>query len=392
MDEISYLLKPGTYYVDASIGDESLEDVEITVSAGANTRKIVFAAEETGEARIIVKMTDGTPIPESHAKLLLGTEEIASAWGSNQGIIELSASPGTYKLEVRMEVINELLKHEDEITIEAGEIATKEVVFENVGMLTLTFEDGSGNPLSDVTVILKDSDKKLLSENSFMEEISYLLKPGTYYVDAEKLGVKVENHEIVVTAGAQTATISVPLVTIGNVAAGKEYRMVKPPQPQYADSSGKKLTDGEYATSSYLDPAWVGTLGEGEGQGENEFWQILVLDLGEKYDILGIWLECLRDDESGIKTPKRLRVAVSENGYTWNLLPWKDFPEPENLTVAPLSYEAITSARFVAFYIEQRWNWLFMSEVEVRGILGGGTPVDGDLDAIELTPDIFLVP
>jgi hypothetical protein len=100
----------------------------------------------------------------------------------------------------------------------------------------------------------------------------------------------------------------------------------------------------------------------------------------------------LRDDESGIKTPKRLRVAVSENGYTWNLLPWKDFPEPENLTVAPLSYEAITSARFVAFYIEQRWNWLFMSEVEVRGILGGGTPVDGDLDAIELTPDIFLVP
>ncbi|NLU54256.1 MAG: hypothetical protein GXX05_02285 [Firmicutes bacterium] len=47
MDEISYLLKPGTYYVDASIGDESLEDVEITVSAGANTRKIVFAAEET---------------------------------------------------------------------------------------------------------------------------------------------------------------------------------------------------------------------------------------------------------------------------------------------------------------------------------------------------------
>ncbi|MGI6532039.1 MAG: hypothetical protein ACOX29_06190 [Bacillota bacterium] len=142
MDEISYLLKPGTYYVDASIGDESLEDVEITVSAGANTRKIVFAAEETGEARIIVKMTDGTPIPESHAKLLLGTEEIAAAWGSNQGIIELSASPGTYKLEVRMEVINELLKHEDEITIEAGEIATKEVVFENVGMLTLTFEDG----------------------------------------------------------------------------------------------------------------------------------------------------------------------------------------------------------------------------------------------------------
>ena len=81
-------------------------------------------------------MTDGTPIPESHAKLLLGTEEIAAAWGSEQGIIELSASPGTYSLEVRMEVINELLKIEDEITIEAGEIATKEVVFENVGMLT----------------------------------------------------------------------------------------------------------------------------------------------------------------------------------------------------------------------------------------------------------------
>ena len=51
-----------------------------------------------------------------------------------------------------MEVINELLKLEDEITIEAGEIATKEVVFENVGMLTLTFEDGSGNPLLPKTV------------------------------------------------------------------------------------------------------------------------------------------------------------------------------------------------------------------------------------------------
>ena len=127
-------------------------------------------------------MTDGTPIPESHAKLLLGTEEIAAPGGSEQGIIELSASPGTYGLEVRMEIINELLKLEDEITIEAGEIATKEVVFENVGMLTLTFEDGSGNPLSDVTVIPQRQRQEVASGKLRSWKKSATLKPGTLHV------------------------------------------------------------------------------------------------------------------------------------------------------------------------------------------------------------------
>ena len=41
----------------------------------------------------------------------------------------------------------------------------------NFAVLTLTFTDSSNTPQTDVSVILKDSTKKVLSEKSGVEEV-----------------------------------------------------------------------------------------------------------------------------------------------------------------------------------------------------------------------------
>ena len=77
----------------------------------------------------------------------------------------------------------------------------------NFAVLTLTFTDSSNTPQTDVSVILKDSTKKVLSENSGVEEIKYFLRPGTYFVDASVGDARVEDVQITVNAGANPAKL-----------------------------------------------------------------------------------------------------------------------------------------------------------------------------------------
>ncbi len=83
----------------------------------------------------------------------------------------------------------------------------KEIVVNNFAVLTLTFTDSSNTPQTDVSVILKDSTKKVLSENSGVEEIKYFLRPGTYFVDASVGDARVEDVQITVSTGANTRKI-----------------------------------------------------------------------------------------------------------------------------------------------------------------------------------------
>jgi len=346
---------------------------------------------EPGKAKVSLKMVDGTPITEAEVRLLSGTKEVAKGSVNTEGIVELPAKAGSYKLEVTVQVIGDPIQIEESIAIERDKTTTKSVTVENVGVLTLTFKDKHNYETDGGNVTLKDSNKKVLSEKSGVkQEAVYVLKTGAYYIDVQKDGGVVENYEVTVNAGANAVTIPLPVATIVNVASGQPYRLYKPFEPQYADSGGE-LTDGQVGTTDYKHEAWVGTLGSQEPPIEGKLWQILVVDLGEKNEISEARLICLRNVDPGIQTPQALTVAVSNDGVEWEVFDRQEYAQPDDLTVHTLRYTLEAEARFVAFYIEQVTNWLFLGEVEVDGILGGGQPAEGDLDEIDLLA-IFNLP
>ena len=83
--------------------------------------------ERTGQARITVKMTDGIPITEAEVKLLDGSKEVTKGSVNSQGVVVLTAKPGSYTVEVRTEAIDQLVLVESDVVIEAKKQLTKKL-------------------------------------------------------------------------------------------------------------------------------------------------------------------------------------------------------------------------------------------------------------------------
>jgi outer membrane usher protein FimD/PapC len=83
--------------------------------------------ERTGQVRITVKMTDGTPITEAEVKLLDGSKEVTKGSVNSQGVVVLTAKPGSYTVEVRTEAIDQLVLVESDVVIEAKKQLTKKL-------------------------------------------------------------------------------------------------------------------------------------------------------------------------------------------------------------------------------------------------------------------------
>ena len=79
----------------------------------------LFGKKE-GTAKIAVKLSDGTPILSADVRLVEGSKEITKGTTNAQGIVELSAKPGSYKVEVKIEAVNQLVTALDEVAIESS--------------------------------------------------------------------------------------------------------------------------------------------------------------------------------------------------------------------------------------------------------------------------------
>lgn len=344
----------------------------------------LFGKKE-GTAKIAVKLSDGTPILSADVRLVEGSKEITKGTTNAQGIVELSAKPGSYKVEVKIEAVNQLVTAEDEVAIESTKTTTKDVVVQDLARLDVDFVGKYDVELTVATAVLKDG-KDLEVAKSDVSKISFLLKPGTYSIEASADGEKVETFEIAVTAGGNSKKLSLPVAARTNAAKGKMYRMLKLPREEYPDSGGE-LTDGAIPGNGFRADGWVGTWGQGEGQAQGVWWQVLVVDLGAEQEVIETRLYNLRSEDVGILTIKGVTVALSSDGVEWEVFDKVDYTFSGTPEVHTVVYELPEDARgrFVAFFINQSSNWLFLGEIEIDVAVGGEETVEGDVQAIDLT-------
>lgn len=328
-----------------------------------------------GTARVVLMLADETPLAGVELALLDGNNEAGKGTTNDQGVVEFTKKPGSYDLVGTVKALTGEIEVAAKITIESGKTTTKTVAVEDLGLLILTIEDKDGVPLSGTEVVIKDSDKEELKTlETAADKVEFLLAPGTYFISAAKDDATAVDKEVVVTAGSVATTVVVDAVATGNVAAGKEYRLLVQSQG-YPDPELKKLTDGVVGTTAITDGTWVGSdVGS----------QIIVLDLGKEYEVISTELVYLIDNVSWVKLPNTISIAVSSDGVEWTLIEEKQYEVPaEDLIVHSETHEISKNARFIAFKAVHT-GWLFVGEIQAEAIVSSAKEVDGDLKTIDL--------
>lgn len=144
------------------------------------------------------------------------------------------------------------------------------------------------------------------------------------------------------------------------ISRGCSYTVTPQAHERYPDTSGKELTNGEYASStSYLDSAW-----QGWDAGTRE----VVIDLGNNKKIQQVSGSFLYHPDYYMYTPRSATVWVSDDGVNFTEIgclsgvPSKNQPErcKQYLTLT----DAI-EARYVKLTVTGG-AWIFVDEIEIR--------------------------
>lgn len=178
-----------------------------------------------------------------------------------------------------------------------------------------------------------------------------------------------------------------------NLAAGKAYLTTWEASSNYPDSSNE-LTDGVYSrTLSSKAPEWVGYYNNVDDGFD------FIVDLAEKKSFEQIKMNFLREEASGIPTPKSVRIELSDNNSDWRVFATTDIsPIEEGIGIKRFVYtvpegkRADASARYVKLHVNFS-IWMFIDEIEIfdKKTPDEGTDIPPDeLPAINLASGLSL--
>jgi hypothetical protein len=142
-----------------------------------------------------------------------------------------------------------------------------------------------------------------------------------------------------------------------------KYTFSVKPSSNYPDPSGKKLTDGIFATTAYYaDPAWVGFLSPDTLN--------VVIDLGQVMPVQQFLGEYLLDPQPAVFLPTQVNVSLSSDKVTFtnleNLIVNGANDTSENKFTYYYTLPNPVNARYVKFStIAPNDAWIFVDEYEV---------------------------
>ncbi len=160
------------------------------------------------------------------------------------------------------------------------------------------------------------------------------------------------------TTGLDTVG-TLKIVRENNVALGKSYECVGSNAPEdvwYPDTDNKELTDGQVASISYQNAAWVG----------RRVWSEFTFDLEDTYSFEEVRAVFLNSPSVAIRIPPVVELYVSDDKENWTqvasdylLASTKDMILNYSLRVPDTAY-----GRYVKFAARDG-GWIFISEVEI---------------------------
>ena len=164
------------------------------------------------------------------------------------------------------------------------------------------------------------------------------------------------------------------LVLVTHLAAGRSVALATPPDPRYAGTGPRTLTDGAFASTDLHDGLWQGWQGPDLDA---------VIDLGERRALSAVEGSFLQDTRSWVLLPRGIRVWLSDDDSTWSEAGTATHEEPAQ-RMDPFRYAlrvslpAGATARYVRVLAANSgtlpaWHpgaghpsWIFADELVVR--------------------------
>lgn len=180
-----------------------------------------------------------------------------------------------------------------------------------------------------------------------------------------------------------------------NLAKGKSYTHSGLYQVDgnvnYPDEGGVTLTDGkttdvddEEKVGLYSDPAYMGFNVNYDYEDAGYSW--VRVDLGDVYDVTEAVMHVAAGETNkaaGIMPPKSAKLLVSTDGekFTEVVEVTPDAEAKDNSIAISFKASSAVKARYVEIQSVHGANWLFISELEVYGAEGTGTPDESKVEA-----------
>lgn len=146
-----------------------------------------------------------------------------------------------------------------------------------------------------------------------------------------------------------------------NIALGKSYVLITPPESSYPDESLKSLTDGAYGKADYFDQAFCGFMGRAE----------IVIDLGAKADgIYALSVSTLGGGSAAVYHPNAVSVMVSDDGASFKSVKSESFQADLGIDSLNKQKRSIflgngISGRYVKLIVTTNQSWIFIDEIEI---------------------------
>ncbi|MBR5780202.1 MAG: DUF4434 domain-containing protein [Clostridia bacterium] len=146
-----------------------------------------------------------------------------------------------------------------------------------------------------------------------------------------------------------------------NVAIGKAYSILTPPEANYPDEDGKALTDGIFGKEAYWSPEWVGFLTKPE----------IVIDLGKtEKSIYAIEVNTLGGGNAAVYAPTEITVFVSDDGKNFKQVSFEAFSpdlgvDSQKAIMRGVMLGNEASGRYVKIAIGTNQSWIFIDEISI---------------------------
>ena len=125
---------------------------------------------------------------------------------------------------------------------------------------------------------------------------------------------------LIVLSVCPTFTLSASSADIVNLSQGKPYTTARYINPEYPDTNGTELTDGNLAGTSYTDSRWTATTADKTNSGYiYDKWPLfsVTIDLQGIKSITQVSANFLKDTNHSIGLPRGIKVFASEDGENW---------------------------------------------------------------------------
>ena len=146
-----------------------------------------------------------------------------------------------------------------------------------------------------------------------------------------------------------------------NVALGKSYSILTPPEANYPDEGGNALTDGKFGSATYSSPEWVGFLGRPE----------IVIDLGKtETGIYAIEVNTLGGGSAAVYAPTEIAVFVSDDGKNFKQVTVAAFDpdlgvDSQKTVLRSVMLGNNASGRYIKIAVATNQSWIFIDEISI---------------------------